>query len=539
MLRRRMVRRDPHPPDRTHYTAAWLLLASVLCGIAVATAASHLPIETCTLLFGCLVAVALLRAGAKAAKRGLEKELLTSDFRAGEAVTRHGRLFRLWFDMHNLLWAEIALSASCALLGAFGPSNRAMSAMAAFLSCACFALLGDALRARSETLALCWRVALPQPDSSPRKWLDYAGIVMVLRRRRDYARECDWVSGGFVNLGVLEIRERARVGRDSRFLPLWEKKLERNAVERLSRAAVLASVFACALVAAWFLLPYLAGNATLPPLREILRAHGPFSGVEKRSAGERVPAGSQPQPGRGAVAATERGDEKASASTPGGSPGSPTNSATEGGGNQRGGQGQAGKEQPGAAGEKTPQGQPRSAVSNSPIPPAGAKLNPTGAACPNGKSGGARQGAGAGSGSSANEAKDSGATGGKPGTAQAGSSQVANKEAERKATPSEVGKLPGHGRTPPRIGATPVVLPPLPHDPGQIVDLKLPSDPHSRDQAGGEPGPLKDEAGQPGKSGKEPPHYRPVPESKAQAREPGQSQPVQHWPNWIFSLLHK
>jgi hypothetical protein len=91
------------------------------------------------------------------------------------------------------------------------------------------------------------------------------------------------------------------------------------------------------------------------------------------------------------------------------------------------------------------------------------------------------------------------------------------------------------GGPPPQRASTPATIPPLPINPGAVIEVPLPSltrVPEGSDgSASSQPGPQPTPAGRA-------PRYEPLPPSDREDNGSAPAEPVQRWPNWVFRLLH-
>ncbi len=491
-------------------TAVWLLALSIAAGVAASVAASHVLMPTFFALLGAGVAVAIVGSQAKSAKKCLERECLARKLPAHELIRKHDGLYRHWFDWHSLFCAQLSWCFGFALLNAFGPSTGAMIVMAALLSCSGFAVFGAAIRARKDGLALCWRYPLPAPGKVWRDWFRYAAVVMTPRRRYDAAVERDFAEGGFVNLGALEIFERGRSGNRSRYLVLWEKRLEQPAMERATRAGVLAAVFVCALAAAVMLVPLLEGTERSPPLQEMMqRWFGGVGGQEHQGdparsqsggRGQRLGEGSQQRGWQGGQQGMQQGAQGGQQS----SSGQGQQQGPQGGQQLSGGQ----KQQHGAQGGQSPSGGQKQQHGAQ-----GGQSSSGGQGQQQGAQGGQQLSGGRGQQSSGGQGQQQGASGEQQsegrgeggglgqqsgGRAQSGGQSPSGGDSDSRNSTieqenSQPNQRPGHEPGKPVLGETPRVLPPIPRNPGQVINIKLPADPKSKAAAekGERPGPLR------------------------------------------------
>ncbi len=86
-----------------------------------------------------------------------------------DSVLLQGRLFRLWFTGHNLLWASGFSLVTVILLLLFGPAFEVMAVAAGALACIIFCAAGFLIGTGTRTLGLCWQLAIRTDGDASRR----------------------------------------------------------------------------------------------------------------------------------------------------------------------------------------------------------------------------------------------------------------------------------------------------------------------------------------------------------------------------------
>jgi hypothetical protein len=316
-----------------------VLLLSVAVGVGVAIMASHRPFAVYSVLSVACLVVSGLRVVLALQRHSLGQKIARSQPDGVEAIRKHGLLFYLWFDQYNLFWATCALVVGFGMFSFFGPANHAMIVMAAGLTCGVWSVFGALPVVWPRTLGLCWRSPLPASPRRVRGCLDYAGAVMMLRRRREHARENDWARGGTNQLLITAVHELTGSGRPAPALRFWRRELENGRQEHQARALILGVMFVVTLLLAALLVPPFAGNESLSFPEYLSRLTAPLRGgrarTDSRSGGQQATGSRAGSPSNSG--GRSDGGQQASGGNPGAGGGNASvspGSASGGGGQQ-------------------------------------------------------------------------------------------------------------------------------------------------------------------------------------------------------------
>lgn len=329
--------------------------------------------------------------------------------------------------------------------------------------------------------------------------------------------------------------------------------------ERICRACALLPLFVATLLLAWWPMRLLAGPASLPPLREILRTPALFA---IQIATGRPPDDAEADSENATPASRQSGDDPASqAGAPSdsstGAPskqegstsrdpsGADSGGASSGSDGDRRGDASRGKTRGSGSASGDQSGQPAAAdaatAGESRDRPAGRSDGGASGAAARGTGGGQSGGAGTGSGRSDAQSQ-SGAGAGQSGGGGGRGASAADGDNKGTGSAGEGGQASGFDTSgpPPKRSDRPATLPPLPDKSSDVVEVTLP--PFVR--GGGAPGPDPEKPAAPvgsGPLGGRPPVYEPKTATPGTPQQ-GASQPLQpsqRWPNWIHRLVRE
>jgi hypothetical protein len=157
-----------------------------------------------------------------------------------ESVLLQGRLFRLWFTGHNLLWAFGFSLITVILLLLFGPTFEVMAVAAGALACIIFSVAGFLIGTGTRTLGLCWQSTVPRGVGN---WWDYVGTAIILRERYEHAVQHDQNRDEPVLWGISRVLELASNGGANRAKDLMASPATTIRREWFHRFKVLIPVF--------------------------------------------------------------------------------------------------------------------------------------------------------------------------------------------------------------------------------------------------------------------------------------------------------
>lgn len=157
-----------------------------------------------------------------------------------DSVLLQGRLFRLWFTGHNLLWAFGFSLITVILLLLFGPTFEVMAVAAGALACIIFSVAGFLIGTGTRTLGLCWQSPVPRGVGN---WWDYVGTAIILRERYEHAVLHDQNRDEPVLWGISRVLELASNGGANRAKDLMASPATTIKSEWFHRFKVLIPVF--------------------------------------------------------------------------------------------------------------------------------------------------------------------------------------------------------------------------------------------------------------------------------------------------------
>lgn len=157
-----------------------------------------------------------------------------------DSVLLQGRLFRLWFTGHNLLWAFGFSLITVILLLLFGPAFEVMAVAAGALACIVFSAAGFLIGTGTRTLGLCWQSPVPRGVGN---WWDYVGTTIILKERYEHAVRHDQNRDEPVLWGISRVLELAAGGGANRTQDLMASPATTMRKEWLHRFKVLIPVF--------------------------------------------------------------------------------------------------------------------------------------------------------------------------------------------------------------------------------------------------------------------------------------------------------
>jgi hypothetical protein len=571
-----------------------LLLCSILVGLVGALLAAYMPESSLawlrTLGLSSAALTVVIFAVAMLMRMYLHRVERRPSTLPDSLIRCHGLRFLVWFAGHSLFWVTSGSLCVVALPGVFKSHAWGIAVSAGLFACTVYALasvlstlplLFDKQPETLGLLGLCWVSSVPNGISN---LCARASATMLLRERFEYAKKRDLKQRVSILRLMISILEMARVGKADRTVGLQEKVFTALKKEIVNRFFVLVSVFTFVCVLALLLamaLPPCAGRPVeynegwltpvLPGETAVVSPSPDAGAAGTPQSGKTVAATPSPdargtgtlQPGE-TVAATSSPDAGGTGTPQPGEAVAATPSPDAGGtGTPQPGEAVAATPSPDAGGTGTPQ--PSETVVATPSPGAGGTvtLQPgeTVVATPSSGAGdtGTPQpgeavaatpspGAGGtgtpqpGEAVAATPSPDAGGTGtpqpgetvvatpspgaGDTGTPQPGEAVASSPPPDAPASPSTPHRTPGK-EPPSPVTPQPVPLPPA--EPGEVITLTLlPLLEMPGTATPGAPTP-----------GTPYPTLTPAPTRVPVTPSPAPATPVQHIPNWIWTLFRR
>jgi hypothetical protein len=528
-------------------------ILSLLAATAIAIACSYRPILVWWVMVTCS-AINLVRFLARKKAASSELPQSAAGWSPHAALAHEGRCFRAWFAQHNLMWTMTGFGVSLLLWHWFGPTLEALIVMSALIACGLLAAVGVVIGAGSRRLGLCWRVPGPTPAfTSIAGFLSDAGAIMILRNRSAHANAHDWASGGRFHELFLVVDQLRDTHAESRLFATFRNnepgaKAALMRKERLDRAVALAPLFVAGLVFAALVVPPLAGDAPLPPLWHILSrttksltavARGSYESTNQADPANSPTAEDAPRAIDPATRVARRPDPRDAAHSRNGESGSSSSSAEEGTNASDPERPDAGADASSAGDRNGQSGADRSAANSDREAANGRESAGKSRTERISDSSGERPWSGVGNGAESMSPAARVGTGSDTGDADSSSAGDQSSGGSRRGQgggQGRGGKAFGTGPSSPQRAANPVNLPPLPQNPGDMIELSLP--PLASASQGGEEDESQGEKRK-GSTAGNTQRYQPQPGSARSPKEPSSHEPAQRWPNWVFLLLRR